>query len=122
MPTAFCMAVSPASRLTPGSTLPQSSVNKFASAWNPDRSTDRRNGQRIIRRTATQCGAEPLGADVQRVAEGGRREVSSARLPQFLQEPGGMRSEEHTSELQSLMRNSYAVVRLKKKIGPSIHE
>src|SRR3546814_3768518 len=27
-----------------------------------------------------------------------------------------MRSEEHTSELQSLMRNSYAVRRLKKKI------
>src|SRR3546814_6539024 len=120
MPTAFCMAVSPASRLTPGSTLPQNSVNKFASAWNPDRSTDRRNGQRIIRRTATQCGAEPLGADVQRVAEGGRREVSSARLPQFLQEPGGMvvvqdRSEEHTSELQSLMRHSYAVFCLQKK-------
>src|SRR3546814_1214404 len=28
---------------------------------------------------------------------------------------GGMRSEEHTSELQSLMRNSYAVFCLKKK-------
>src|SRR3546814_6988558 len=30
-------------------------------------------------------------------------------------ETGGVRSEEHTSELQSLMRNSYAVFRLKKK-------
>src|SRR3546814_2566199 len=29
--------------------------------------------------------------------------------------PGGMRSEEHTSELQSLMRSSYAVFCLKKK-------
>src|SRR3546814_5659781 len=29
--------------------------------------------------------------------------------------PGGMRSEEHTSELQSLMRISYAVFCLKKK-------
>src|SRR3546814_7754053 len=29
--------------------------------------------------------------------------------------PGGIRSEEHTSELQSLMRFSYAVFRLKKK-------
>src|SRR3546814_7928969 len=29
--------------------------------------------------------------------------------------PGGGRSEEHTSELQSLMRNSYAVFCLKKK-------
>src|SRR3546814_3497811 len=32
---------------------------------------------------------------------------------------GGDRSEEHTSELQSLMRISYAVFRLKKKIHPS---
>src|SRR3546814_6791199 len=30
--------------------------------------------------------------------------------------PAGIRSEEHTSELQSLMRNSYAVFCLKKKI------
>src|SRR3546814_6871674 len=29
--------------------------------------------------------------------------------------PGGRRSEEHTSELQSLMRNSYAVLCLKQK-------
>src|SRR3546814_3689727 len=29
--------------------------------------------------------------------------------------PGSLRSEEHTSELQSLMRTSYAVFRLKKK-------
>src|SRR3546814_6645524 len=37
---------------------------------------------------------------------------------QFLhaaQVAGGLRSEEHTSELQSLMRNSYAVFCLKKK-------
>src|SRR3546814_3027041 len=32
-----------------------------------------------------------------------------------LQRPGPMRSEEHTSELQSLMRISYAVFCLKKK-------
>src|SRR3546814_1734520 len=31
--------------------------------------------------------------------------------------PIGVRSEEHTSELQSLMRNSYAVFCLKKKIN-----
>src|SRR3546814_9594562 len=31
--------------------------------------------------------------------------------------PGAMRSDEHTSELQSLMRNSYAVICLKKKRG-----
>src|SRR3546814_4856729 len=33
----------------------------------------------------------------------------------FVQGAGGVRSEEHTSELQSLMRTSYAVVCLKKK-------
>src|SRR3546814_4813437 len=32
------------------------------------------------------------------------------------------RSEEHTSELQSLMRNSYAVFRLKKKITQTTHQ
>src|SRR3546814_2536669 len=35
--------------------------------------------------------------------------LSAARIPEFA------RSEEHTSELQSLMRNSYAVFCLKKK-------
>src|SRR3546814_3501117 len=39
-------------------------------------------------------------------AEGGRRPTNPERLP---------RSEEHTSELQSLMRISYAVFCLKKK-------
>src|SRR3546814_7098611 len=33
---------------------------------------------------------------------------------------GSLRSEEHTSELQSLMRNSYAVFCLKKKITKNI--
>src|SRR3546814_5729299 len=37
-----------------------------------------------------------------------RREIAQTRL-------GGLRSEEHTSELQSLMRISYAVFCLKKK-------
>src|SRR3546814_2349574 len=39
--------------------------------------------------------------------------VSSIALPDKLKRP---RSEEHTSELQSLMRTSYAVFCLKKKI------
>src|SRR3546814_10216891 len=34
----------------------------------------------------------------------------------YLEEAEELRSEEHTSELQSLMRNSYAVFCLKKKI------
>src|SRR3546814_9696112 len=52
--------------------------------------------------------AEPLGGKlaVERVAEpAGPRVISVRRL----------RSEEHTSELQSLMRTSYAVFCLKKK-------
>src|SRR3546814_4855359 len=39
------------------------------------------------------------------------RQFSQVELPP----PGDERSEEHTSELQSLMRNSYAVFCLKKK-------
>src|SRR3546814_6897857 len=37
----------------------------------------------------------------------------------FLARPAGGRSEEHTSELQSLMRISYAVFCLKKKTTPN---
>src|SRR3546814_2898821 len=36
--------------------------------------------------------------------------------------PISLRSEEHTSELQSLMRISYAVFCLKKKTTPNIHK
>src|SRR3546814_8086303 len=43
---------------------------------------------------------------------GSARKVSSSTLPNA---SGVMRSEEHTSELQSLMRISYAVFCLKKK-------
>src|SRR3546814_2816283 len=49
----------------------------------------------------------------------GNRTLGSARL--HAQRPGGLgngRSEEHTSELQSLMRISYAVFCLKKKKKP----
>src|SRR3546814_6109027 len=64
------------------------------------------------------------------VIDGGRRFVGArrvdqeqARLPTFHDQPGppkqniksSARSEEHTSELQSLIRTSYAVYCLKKK-------
>src|SRR3546814_14306078 len=39
----------------------------------------------------------------------------AARRHQGVDVPGALRSEEHTSELQSLMRTSYAVFCLKKK-------
>src|SRR3546814_7571763 len=41
--------------------------------------------------------------------------LNTARFQQSTGVPDGLRSEEHTSELQSLMRNSYAVFCLKKK-------
>src|SRR3546814_9491268 len=62
-----------------------------------------------------------LGQAIRRIETGGLREVASTRV---LNSAGRMaaeglslaaaRSEEHTSELQSLMRNSYAVFSLKK--------
>src|SRR3546814_2282630 len=59
----------------------------------PDRRPDRRRGQERHRHRR------------------GRRRGAPLRR----QRPGGSRSEEHTSELQSLMRISYAVFCLKKK-------
>src|SRR3546814_10706482 len=41
--------------------------------------------------------------------------AAAQHLPRFIEEQGLRRSEEHTSELQSLMRISYAVFCLKKK-------
>src|SRR3546814_3439290 len=52
------------------------------------------------------------GDDHERARRAGRADRRAAREPQ---DPGQLRSEEHTSELQSLMRNSYAVFCLKKK-------
>src|SRR3546814_1379808 len=49
--------------------------------------------------------------DVEEVLSDGKTYSSSQFWPALL----GERSEEHTSELQSLMRNSYAVFCLKKK-------
>src|SRR3546814_8728591 len=48
-----------------------------------------------------------------------RREQKVARAVAGEDAAGAVRSEEHTSELQSLMRISYAAFCLKKKIEPS---
>src|SRR3546814_2866531 len=62
---------------------------------------------------AVTLGREP--AAVRQLASRARKHVQVAR-PRFSVEAAEARSEEHTSELQSLMRNSYAVFCLKKKI------
>src|SRR3546814_3026507 len=50
-----------------------------------------------------------------RSGEGGRDRLPAGRAGRAGPDGGGRRSEEHTSELQSLMRISYAVFCLKKK-------
>src|SRR3546814_11312349 len=59
---------------------------------------------------AARCGDADAGADRPR----GLRAPSAAPALRR-HEAAGLRSEEHTSELQSLMRSSYAVFCLKKK-------
>src|SRR3546814_8478858 len=59
------------------------------------------------------AGQSAPGADGSRGA--GRVAARAGGAPSVLSRQPGLRSEEHTSELQSLMRNSYAVFCLKKK-------
>src|SRR3546814_9095662 len=51
----------------------------------------------------------------QRTSKGKAMNIAARRRMSDLMFPTGKRSEEHTSELQSLMRSSYAVFCLKKK-------
>src|SRR3546814_3399444 len=79
-----------------------------------------------LEQRAQQAPAEPLAlqlridADVQyvRLVGGNAEHAVAEDAAVLVQDPRrviGARSEEHTSELQSLMRNSYAVFCLKKK-------
>src|SRR3546814_1185677 len=56
-----------------------------------------------------------------RLADVYRARVIDATIESFVFEVNGGRSEEHTSELQSLMRISYAVFSLTKKKDNNIH-
>src|SRR3546814_2254828 len=56
----------------------------------------------------------PLPQDVDPAGVAADSEMLAERLRRLRQERGLSRSEEHTSELQSLMRTSYAVFCLKK--------
>src|SRR3546814_1998967 len=63
---------------------------------------------------------DTFGAPASRIAgagKGGGEEPGGSDMvdPNCIQDAGRIRSEEHTSELQSLMRISYAVFCLKKK-------
>src|SRR3546814_9990310 len=60
------------------------------------------------------------GADVER--EGGDVQQVVEDAADLGEEHADVRSEEHTSELQSLMRSSYAVFCLKKKQQPPEHD
>src|SRR3546814_10169861 len=79
----------------------------------------RRAGHRDLTRHDAHDVAEPgLGLRLQRCADPGRGRPRLVRVPAGARRrdgPEGARSEEHTSELQSLMRISYAVFCLKKK-------
>src|SRR3546814_10667139 len=58
---------------------------------------------------------------MQVVARGARQFKLARRLQADGAVLAGKRSEEHTSALQSLMRNSYSVLRLKKQTTTTIH-
>src|SRR3546814_8097672 len=75
-------------------------------------------------------GTRPAGLRTDGRARGPRRNLGRQPVPRRSEhdaadrDPGGCasRSEEHTSELQSLMRISYAVFCLKKKKRTSTHQ
>src|SRR3546814_3853555 len=79
-----------------------------SSPWSPDRTM------------AQACALSRCITPLRRSRHTGRRSFHMRGLV----DPGGLvcRSEEHTSELQSLMRISYAVFCLKKKINHTIHK
>src|SRR3546814_1324110 len=69
-------------------------------------------------RSGSSTGIERMSSRLARVASGTRTVTSKRRSPSYTSpdsRPPSPRSEEHTSELQSLMRISYAVFCLKKK-------
>src|SRR3546814_1681962 len=76
----------------------------------------RMNDRGVYHRALAQQQAVCAQVGIDRVEQVGREAVALQQTPEV--EDGGLigqRSEEHTSELQSLMRISYAVFCLKKK-------
>src|SRR3546814_10092469 len=93
------------------------SVNRTGAFERPARQTGRMPGFRRISRQRT---PHPQGSpviefhQVHKTYRTGGRDVPALQ-PTQLEIASGERSEEHTSELQSLMRTTYAVICLKKK-------
>src|SRR3546814_8689333 len=83
------------------STMPCSS--RYSARWKPSGSDSR------MVSSITRCPAKPM------TAPGSASEISPSIAKEAETPPVVGRSEEHTSELQSLMRISYAVFCLKKK-------
>src|SRR3546814_3206721 len=85
--------------LFPYTTLFRSCTGAIAQQPGRTESRNRNDAERHMRRHARQMTRAPGAPSVR----------------SFVVEAGANRSEEHMSELQSLMRNSYAVLCLKKK-------
>src|SRR3546814_4936894 len=84
---------------------------------NPGKNSQDRLGSFLSPRRARRGGRPRRRGGGRRQAReiAARARLAHAQAPGDLAAQGGHRSEEHTSELQSLMRISYAVFRLKKK-------
>src|SRR3546814_5825225 len=91
-------------------TGPEGTLNRNAKA--AARSAFESNKQRFFNHLLTAMKCPTLIAAIERDLEAGH-----AAVVQVVSTGEALRSEEHTSELQSLMRISYAVFCLKKKIA-----
>src|SRR3546814_4003124 len=85
----------------------------------------RRDTKALAKRLLAEFGgmAELLAADagsIARVKDAGDSVVAAIKIAQAVALRVLQRSEEHTSELQSPMRNSYAVLCLKKKTKTTV--
>src|SRR3546814_10563059 len=106
-------------RRPPGSTRPETlfpyttlfrSLSRKFRLWTALIRNPRQKPRLIVPRARTLSGNRPKSFPISRITTsptGGRSKPRPRRIDQ--------RTEEHTSELQSLMRNSYAVFCLKKK-------
>src|SRR3546814_8968641 len=89
-----------------------------------------RSGTRLHEQRGVEVGADPLAGGlvgrertgrhgIGRSGHAGTSSGSGSAIAAYSARRGSWRSEEHTSELQSLMRISYAVFCLKKKKHPT---